>query len=128
LRASPQTRAVEQTWNWRESPQLPLAEPIGGTLAVVPDRHGPLDLDALPDTLSVQGRRGGESLRPAPGARTRKLKTLLQEARVPLAQRDVLPLLYANGKLIAVADRWLDASVHATRDTQHRARLRFTTL
>jgi tRNA(Ile)-lysidine synthase len=117
-----------QTWNWRESPRLQLATPTGATLAVVPDRHGPLDLDALPAILSVQGRRGGESLRPAPGSRTRKLKALLQEARVPPAQREALPLLYANGKLIAVADRWLDASVHATRGTQHRGRLRFTTL
>ena len=47
---------------------------------------------------------------------------------MPPAQREALPLLYANGKLIAVADRWLDASVHATRGTRHRARLRFSAL
>ena len=116
---------LSQDWNWRESPRLQLTGPGGGPLALERDRHGPLDLDALPEILSVQARRGGESLRPAPGARTRKLKTLLQEAKVPPALREQLPLLYANGKLIAVADRWLDASVHATSRTRHRARLHF---
>jgi tRNA(Ile)-lysidine synthase len=114
-----------QLWNWRESRTLHLS---AGTLTLVDDRHGPLNLDALPATLSVRFRQGGESLRPAPGARTRKLKTLLQEAKVPLAQRDALPLLYGDGKLLAVSDRWLDASVHAARGTQHRARLRFNPL
>jgi tRNA(Ile)-lysidine synthase len=117
--------AGEQRWRWRDSPRLELATPLIGTLAIVRDRHGPLDLDALPEMLSVQPRRGGEALRPAPGARTRKLKALLQEAKVPPAQRESLPLLYANDKLIAVADRWLDASVQASARTKRRARLRF---
>jgi tRNA(Ile)-lysidine synthase len=104
---------------------LTLAPPFEGTLSIVRDRHGPLDLDKLPGKLIVQGRRGGETLRPAPGARTRRLKSLLQEAKVPPAQRESLPLIHADGKLIAVADRWLDASVHATVRTRHRARLRF---
>jgi len=116
--------APERDWHWRESPQLELTVPFAGTLVLEPDRHGPLDLDALPDVLSVRGRRGGEALRPAVGARTRKLKALLQEAKVPAPQRETLPLIYANDKLIAVSDRWLDASVQATRATKHRARLR----
>lgn len=118
--------AREQTWRWRESPRFDLRPPFAGTLSIVRDRHGPLDLDALPEVLTVQGRRGGETLRPAPSARTRKLKSLLQEAKVPPAQRELLPLICAEGKLIAVADRWLDASVQATRQTRHRARLRFS--
>jgi len=117
-----------RTWWWRQQPELQLPAPFAGTLSVVADPHGPLDLEALPPILSVQARRGGESLRPAPGARTRKLKALLQEAKVPLAQREALPLLYGDGKLLAVADRWLDASVHATRRSQQRARLRFAPL
>ena len=125
---SPSPPTPSQTWHWRQSPQLQLLAPASGTLALVRDPHGPLDLDALPEILSVQPRRGGESLRPAPGARTRKLKALLQEAKVPPAQREALPLLYANGRLIAVADRWFDASVHATRRSRHRARLRFSAL
>ena len=123
LDASLTASMPEQHWRWREAPQFALTAPFVGTLRIERDRHGPLDLDALPEILSVRGRRGGESLRPAPGARTRKLKSLLQEAKVPPGQREVLPLLFANGKLIAVVDRWLDASVQATSRTRHRARL-----
>jgi tRNA(Ile)-lysidine synthase len=118
--------ANEQIWRWRESPRFKLSAPLAGTLSIVRDRHGPLDLDQLPEVLSVQGRRGGETLRPAPGARRRKVKTLMQEAKLPLAERELLPLICARGKLIAVAGRWLDASVQATEQTRHRARLRFS--
>ncbi|MEJ0040637.1 MAG: tRNA lysidine(34) synthetase TilS [Gammaproteobacteria bacterium] len=117
--------SAAQTWHWRKSRKLQLTAPRAGTLTLERDRHGPLDLDALPEVLSVRGRSGGESLRTGPGARTRKLKALLQEAKVPLAERESLPLLYAAGKLIAVGDRWLDASVHAGSRTRRRARLRF---
>jgi tRNA(Ile)-lysidine synthase len=126
LDASLAIAAPEQIWRWRESPRFELTAPFVGTLSLVRDRHGPFDLDLLPEVLSVQARRGGEALRPAPGARTRKLKTLLQEAKLPPAERERLPLICAGGKLIAVADRWLDASVQATARTRHRARLRFS--
>ncbi|MGB6603665.1 MAG: tRNA lysidine(34) synthetase TilS, partial [Steroidobacteraceae bacterium] len=53
----------------------------------------------------------------------RALKSLLQEAHVPAAQRARLPLLYAGARLIAVADLWLDESVQATRASAARARL-----
>jgi tRNA(Ile)-lysidine synthase len=111
-------------WNWQDEPSIEVAAQ-GGTLTIERDPHGPLDIDLLPQSLSVQGRRGGESLRPRANARTRKLKALLQEARVPPAERDRLPLIYANEKLIAVSDRWLDASVQATAKSRHRARIRF---
>jgi tRNA(Ile)-lysidine synthase len=124
--ASPAAACSEaQTWHWRESPTLRLNAPLDGTLTLVRDRHGALDLDVLPAILTVESRRGGESLRPGPRARTRKLKALLQEAKVSRARREALPLLYASGKLVAVADRWLDASVHATSRSAHRGRLRF---
>ncbi len=44
---------------------------------------------------------------------------------MPPSKRDTLPLIYANGKLVAVSDLWLDVSVQATRATKRRARLRF---
>ena len=115
---------VDVAWAWRESSRLQLVA-LAGELTIEQDRHGPLDLDALPEMLAVRGRRGGESLRPRAGGRTRKLKSLLQEARVSLVDRDRLPLIYAGEKLIAVSDRWLDASVQATAGAGNRARLRF---
>jgi tRNA(Ile)-lysidine synthase len=64
-------------------------------------------------------------LRPRAGSRTRKLKALLQEGRIPPGERDRLPLLYAENKLVAVADRWLDASVQAKPASRRRARIRW---
>lgn len=109
-------------WNWRAHAQLSLSSPRG-TLSLRPDPHGPVNLDALPDTLTVRSRRGGERLRPTRGGRTKTLKSLLQEARVPLAERAALPLLFGETGCIAVADRWLDASIQAAPGTRRRARL-----
>src|SRR4029079_13139088 len=38
-------------WHWRARP--PLALDGGGTLTLQPDDHGPLDLDALPERLTL---------------------------------------------------------------------------
>jgi tRNA(Ile)-lysidine synthase len=108
-------------WNWRAQPTLVMEG--GGTLAIVPDRHGPLDLDALPETLVLRPRRGGERLRPSRGRPTKTLKALLQEARVPLADREQLPLVFAGDRLIAAGDRWIEASVQAQASTRRRGRL-----
>jgi tRNA(Ile)-lysidine synthase len=113
-------------WDWYECPHIDLPA-FGGVLKIDRDRNGPLDLDALPRQLTVRGRRGGESLRPQAGARTRKLKALLQEAHIPPEKRDRLPLVYADDKLVAVADRWLDASVQAKPSSRRRARIRWQT-
>ena len=88
------------------------------------DARGPLDLEALTAVLSVRTRRGGERLRPRAGGPRRLLKGLLQEARVPLQERAQLPLLYCGDTLVAVGDRWLDASVQAGARTRRRGRLR----
>ncbi|TAN82747.1 MAG: tRNA lysidine(34) synthetase TilS, partial [Gallionella sp.] len=57
-------------------------------------------LQRAPATLRL--RRGGETLRPHPGAATRTLKNLLQEHHVPPWQRDRLPLLYCGDDLACV--------------------------
>lgn len=108
-------------WHWRAQPTLALDG--GGTLTLQPDDHGPLDLDALPERLTLQGRRGGERLRPSRGRPTKTLKALLQEARVPLAERERLPLVFAGDRLIAAGDRWIEASVQAQECTPRRGRL-----
>jgi tRNA(Ile)-lysidine synthase len=120
-----QAAATVLRWSWRRQPRRALA-PGHGTLALESDVRGPLDLDALGATLSIRLRRGGERLRPVRGGARRTLKSLLQEAHVPLAERARLPLVYADERLIAVADRWLDESVQAQASSTRRARLVWT--
>ncbi|MGP1666865.1 MAG: tRNA lysidine(34) synthetase TilS, partial [Rhodanobacter sp.] len=59
--------------------------------------------------LEVRQRRGGEHIKPAGDRHTRELRDLFQQGRVPPWQRENCPLLYADGELIAVADRWINA-------------------
>lgn len=115
------TAAAQLAWEWRQSFRCPL--PDGGALELTPERHGPIDLEALPPRLAVTWRRGGERLRVRRGGPRRALKSLLQEAHVPLSERARMPLIFADGALIAAADLWLDASVQAPADAPHRGRL-----
>ncbi|MGH8298378.1 MAG: tRNA lysidine(34) synthetase TilS [Steroidobacteraceae bacterium] len=115
-----QTHA-ELDWRWRQCSRCAL--PGGGALELVEGSQGAIDLDALPDGLAVRWRRGGERLRVRGGGPRRALKSLLQEAHVPLAERGRMPLIFAGGKLVAAADLWIDASVRAAPGAPHRARL-----
>lgn len=55
----------------------------------------------------VQWRRGGERCLLPGRSHHHKLKKLLQEAGVPPWERERLPLIYVDGKLAAIADRWV---------------------
>jgi tRNA(Ile)-lysidine synthase len=114
-----ESAAADASWNWRAQQVLQI--PGGGSLRLRPDVKGRLDLDALPETLAVRPRRGGERLRPRAAGRTRTLKALLQEERIPAHARGALPLVFAGAQLVAVADLWLDASVQATAGARNRA-------
>jgi tRNA(Ile)-lysidine synthase len=110
------------TWSWRTQPTLELAN-AGGTLELKPDAHGPIDLDALPDTVTVRARRGGERIRSRRGGPRRALKSLLQEAHVPIAARATLPLIFSGETLLAAGALWLDESIQATAGAGNRGRL-----
>jgi tRNA(Ile)-lysidine synthetase-like protein len=126
------SRATPLTWFWRKSPRFDLPDDLG-SLEIVPDSHGPIDLDRLPEPVTVGQRAGGERLTPRRGGPRRALKSLLQEAHVSVVERARLPLLFSGtgrptagqAKLIAVADLLLDESVQATAAARHRARLRW---
>ena len=121
--------AADITWSWRERSTCPLPHDLG-QLKLEPDPRGPIDLDALPESLTIRWRAGGERLSPRRGGPRRSLKNLLQEAHVPVAERARLPLLFSvapdRAQLLAVADLLLDGSVQATPSTRRRARLRWT--
>jgi len=117
----PGAPAAQLDWDWRASSRCALPE--GGALELTHERHGPIDLDALAPRLTVTWRRGGERLRVRRGGPRRALKSLLREAHVPLAHRARLPLVLADGALIAAADLWIDDSVRAAPEARHRGRL-----
>ncbi len=112
--------AAPLSWEWQQGR---CTLPDGGALELTSERHGPIDLDALPSRLAITWRRGGERLRVRRGGPHRALKSLLQEAHVPLAERARLPLILADGVLIAAADLWIDESVRAPPEARHRGRL-----
>jgi tRNA(Ile)-lysidine synthase len=58
-------------------------------------------------------RRGGERIRLAAGRPTRTLKNLLQEGDVPAWQRDRLPLLFEDGRLVWVPGIGISADYRA---------------
>ena len=104
----PQTEPASE---WEESwdPAVPLAIPGTGwrlrAQAAVGAGLGQARLQHR--ELRVRLRRGGESCR-LPGREHRhKLKKMLQDAGVPPWERARLPLVYVDGELAAVADRWV---------------------
>ena len=109
-------------WRWRVAPVCTLPEGLG-ELELRPESQGPLDLGALRGSLTVRWRQGGERLAVNAGGPRRALKSLLQEARVPVGERARLPLVFAGDRLVAVADLWLDESVQAGSAARRRARL-----
>ncbi len=112
---------TELVWQPHATRRLEL--PAGsGALELREERRGPIDLDALPQRLTVRARAGGEHLQLDTGA-PRSLKKLLQNARVVPAERARMPLLYAQGKLVAAGELWLDRSLRAGARTLRRARL-----
>jgi tRNA(Ile)-lysidine synthase len=57
--------------------------------------------------IAVRLRNGGERLRIHGSTYHRTLKKLLQESGIPPWRRNELPLLYVDGELAAVGDRWI---------------------
>jgi tRNA(Ile)-lysidine synthase len=113
-------RAIE--WSWKTVPRLELTD-AAGTLELKPDPHGPIDLDVIPELVTVRHRQGGERLRPRRGGPRRSLKSLLQESHLPIAQRGRLPLVFSGVTLLAVASLWVDESIQVTPGTRRRGRL-----
>jgi tRNA(Ile)-lysidine synthase len=72
-------------------------------------QSGGLDTQRLTDAVVVRPRQGGETLKPAPQARTQSVQHLCQSQGVLPWLRDALPYIHAGDSLIAVADLWLDA-------------------
>jgi tRNA(Ile)-lysidine synthase len=143
VRASPRTRRALVTWPGTEVRRyrdtLVVRTPVGApdkNLSLAWNLPAPLvlpgtgrQLRAVPATgaglsqnrvagavLTVRFRRGGESCLLPGRAHHHSLKKLLQEAGVPPWERERLPLVFVNGALAAVGDRWVCAPFAARPD------------
>ena len=98
LWAMPRRAGFDTAWSapWHGEP---VVLPGGGTLALSGAR--------LREPVTLRYRRGGEALRPLGDRHTRELRDLFQQAGIPPWERPRIPLIEANGALVAVADKWL---------------------
>jgi tRNA(Ile)-lysidine synthase len=94
---------------WRIGCETPLDMGKLGYLVWVQQRGG-IDAKYQGMPIAVRGRRGGETLKIAAGAKTHSLQHLCQDTGVLPWMRGALPLLMAQDALLAVADLWLEFS------------------
>jgi tRNA(Ile)-lysidine synthase len=102
-------------WPVAAGSRLPLGAGLGALRWV--ERAGGLDPTRLPATASVRRRRGGETLKTGPRARTQSVQHLCQALGVLPWLRDALPMVYAGDTLIAVGDLWQDARSSVALDS-----------
>jgi tRNA(Ile)-lysidine synthase len=105
--ASPPRLQAARDWPHRDSPVLDLGAGLGQLRCT--RQRGGLAPDRLPDVLTVARRAGGETLKAGAHAATQTVQHLCQAAGVLPWLRDTLPLILADGALIAIGDLWLDA-------------------
>ena len=88
--------------SWDGQRAWPLPE-LGGTLRFARSQGTGLACARVRDSgLALRLRQGGEKLRLQARGSTRSLKNLLQEAQLPPWERERLPLIYCDHKLVAV--------------------------
>ena len=100
-------RTPPETISWpdlREACMLPAG--LGSLVAEVP--AGELSGGMIDGPLEVRWRQGGERIRLHAGGPRRQLKDLLREEGIRPWMRDRIPLVYRDGRLVAVADLWAD--------------------
>lgn len=98
-----------QTFQWRVDRPL-VIESLNRTLHFSDLQRFGVAVPEGAKELTVQFRRGGERLKPSGEKHHRSLKNLFQEGNIPPWERDRIPLLYHNGRLISVLGYWNAAS------------------
>ena len=98
---------------WRGERRVPIPA-LGGELRFRSARGAGFDVDQLTrGNFVVRLRSGGERLQPHARRPRRTLKNLFQEAGVPPAERDRLPLLFCGDDLVWVPGIGVDARYQA---------------
>ena len=80
-----------------------------GSLQLCAGNNKGIDPELAAKGLAIRFRDGGETIRIADQGPTKKLKKLLQEEGIVPWMRGAIPLLFAEQKLVAVGDIWVDA-------------------
>lgn len=110
---------------WRPAGETPLLLAEGSRLTLVPHAQGDVDLECLPETLTVRWLEAGRSRAPQQGEK--RLRKLFQQLGVAARDRVRVPLMYgasggAAAELIAVGDLWVAESVRAGTSSHRRGR------
>ncbi|MDH3309758.1 MAG: tRNA lysidine(34) synthetase TilS [Gammaproteobacteria bacterium] len=99
---------VDSTWRNHWNLTDPLEIPGVGMLRAEASQGNGLSRERVGRAPVIVGlRQGGEICRLPGRAHHHKLKKLLQEAGVPPWERTRLPLVYVNGDLAAIGERWV---------------------
>ncbi|MCF6337484.1 MAG: tRNA lysidine(34) synthetase TilS [Gammaproteobacteria bacterium] len=101
---SPHDATLSFSWNGQEMLSIPGLGRLHGE-SVTGQGIALWALEGQP--LAIRFRRGGEKLRPVGRTGHHALKKLFQEAGIPPWLRERIPLLYADGQLLAVAGQWV---------------------
>jgi tRNA(Ile)-lysidine synthase len=103
---------------WRGERRVPIPQ-LGGELRFRSARGAGVDVGQLKRAdFVIRLRSGGERLQPDARRPRRTLKNLFQEAGVPPAERDRLPLLYCGEDLVWVPGIGVDARYQASARTR----------
>ena len=101
------------TWGGESEIRLPS---LGGVLAMTPARGTGLSTGQLQSgPVTIRARTGGERLQPAANRPRRTVKNLLQEADMPVWERDRLPFIYCGDTLACVPGVAIDYRFQARR-------------
>lgn len=86
-------------------------------------REAYLDLEQLELPLLVRTRRPGDRMRPLGAGGSRKLKKILIDRKVPLAQRDLLPLVLSGERIAWACGAEIAGFCRVSEDTRQVLRL-----
>lgn len=100
--------ALNQILPWIDKKQS-MKLPENGELFLQTSRQGIAQSFWQQATIEIRYRSGGEKIALPYRKGHHRLKKLYQESAIAPWLRDALPLIYINGQLAAIADRWISA-------------------
>ncbi len=101
-------------WNLKDELSIPS---IGMKLSVQDSPESGICYAKLDGKISIRFRQGGERIRLPNRAHSSRLKKLFQEHRIPPWERSLLPLIYCDEEIVAVAP-WLVAGKYLSEKNQ----------